>query len=140
MKTFTLSLIVLRGIAAAGSLGCVFLSGQVLAASGAASSASAQADNTEKNVRDKDDATLTPTDQTQGSPHDVDLTRQIRQALMADKTLSTNAQNIKIVTLSGRATLRGPVKNVHERERILTMAGKVVGPKNVDNKLETTGP
>ena len=127
-------------IVTAGFFCFVFGSGQTLAAAEAVSPASTPADNTEKNVRDKDDATLTPTDQAQGSRHDVDLTRQIRQALMADKTLSTNAQNIKIVTLSGRTTLRGPVKNVDERERILTMAGKVVGSKNVDNKLETTGP
>ncbi|MEO6542543.1 MAG: BON domain-containing protein [Nitrospiraceae bacterium] len=140
MKTFTLSLLVSRGIATAGFLCFVFGSGQTLAATEAVSPVSTPADNTENNVRDKDDATLTPIDQAQGSRHDVDLTRQIRQALMADKTLSTNAQNIKIVTLSGRTTLRGPVKNVDERERILTMAGKVVGSKNVENKLETTGP
>ncbi|MDO9119257.1 MAG: BON domain-containing protein [Nitrospira sp.] len=140
MKTFTLSLIVSRGLATAGFLGCVFVSSYTLTAAETVSPPSVSADNTEKNVRDNDDATLTPADQAQGSQHDVDVTRQIRKALMADKTLSMNAQNIKIVTLGGKTTLRGPVKNVHERERILTMAGKVVGLKNVDNKLETTGP
>ena len=78
---------------------------------------SAPADSTAKNRRDKDHATLTPIDQAQGSRHDVDLTRQIRRALMADPTLSTNAKNIKIVTLNGRTTLRGPVKTAGEQKR-----------------------
>lgn len=141
MKTLTISLMISMGIGiAAGFLVPFFVPGHTLSAAETVSPASTPADNTEKNVRDKDDATLTPIDQAQGSRHDVDLTRQIRKAIMADETLSTNAKNIKIVTLSGRATLRGPVKNADERKRILKMASKVVGSKNVDNKLETTGP
>jgi osmotically-inducible protein OsmY len=139
MKTCTITLIG-SIVIAVGFFGPVFVPGQTLAAAETVSPASTPADNTEKNVRDKDEATLTPIDQAQGSQQDVDLTRQIRKAIMADKTLSTNAQNIKIVTLSGRATLRGPVKNADERERIVKMASKVVGSKNVDNRLEMTGP
>ena len=100
------------------------------------SSATAPADSTEKNVRDKNDATLTPIDQSKGSEQDVEMTRRIREAITADETLSTNAQNIKIVTLNGRTTLRGPVKNADERERILNKASKVVGKKNVKNSLK----
>ncbi len=37
------------------------------------------ADNTKKNVRDKDNATLTPLDQSQGSGNDVEVTRLIRK-------------------------------------------------------------
>lgn len=140
MKTFTLRLIVSRGIATAVFLGFVLVSAHTLPAAETVSPGPVSADNTENNVRDKDDMTLTPADQAQGTKHDVELTRQIRQALMADKTLSTNAQNIKIVTLGGKTTLRGPVKNIHERERILKLASKVAGSKNIDNKLETTGP
>jgi hyperosmotically inducible periplasmic protein len=141
MKQFTVSLVVLMIVATAGFLDSAFASGQTLAATDEAVSAtSAPADSTEKNVRDKDNATLTPPDQAQGSRHDVDLTRQIRKALMADKTLSTNAKNIKIVTLNGRTTLRGPVKDAGEQDRILKKVRKVVGVKNVENQLEVTGP
>ena len=102
--------------------------------------ASEPADSTEKNVRDKDNATLTPTDQARGSQNDVELTRRIREALTADKTLSTNAQNIKIVTLNGRMTLRGPVKDAKEQALIVGKASRIVGPSNVVNQLEVTGP
>ena len=140
-KPFTASLVVPMIIATAGFLDPAFISAQPLTAPNETMSAtSAPADSTEKNVRDKDNATLTPTDQAQGSKHDVDMTRRIRKSLMADKTLSTNAQNIKIVTLNGRATLRGPVKDVGEQERILKKARKVVGGKHVENQLDVTGP
>jgi hyperosmotically inducible periplasmic protein len=129
MKPLTGGLIVLMIIATAGFLDSTFASGQTPAAADEAVSATATpADSTEKNVRDKDNATLTPTDQAQGSRHDVDL------------TLSTNAKNIKIVTLNGRTTLRGPVKDAGEQERILKKARQVVGVKNVENNLEVTGP
>lgn len=141
MKQLKISLIVPMIIAMAGFLEPALVSGQPLGTlNESPSAASTPADNTEKNVRDKDNARLTPTDQAKGSPHDVDMTRRIRKALMADKTLSTNAKNIKIVTLNGRTTLRGPVKNAGEQNRILKEASKVVGAKNVENNLEVTGP
>lgn len=100
----------------------------------------APADNTKKNVRDRDDATLTPPDQAQGTPKDVDTTRLIRKSLVKDKSLSTNAKNVKIVTLNGRVTLRGPVNNDAEKKRVLTKAQKVAGPKNVKSELEIARP
>ena len=77
MKTCTITLIGSMVIAV-GFSGPVFVPGQTLSAAETVSPASTAADNTEKNVRDKDDATLTPMDQAQGSQQDVDLTRQIR--------------------------------------------------------------
>jgi hyperosmotically inducible protein len=141
MNQFTITLIAPMIVVTAGLLEPALVSGESVAAPRESPSAtSPSADNTEKNVRDKDKATLTPLDQSKGSRHDVDLTRRIREALMADKTLSTNAQNIKIVTLNGRTTLRGPVKDAEEQTRIVKKASKVVGPKNVENQLEVTGP
>jgi hyperosmotically inducible periplasmic protein len=94
------------------------------------------ADNTGKNVRDRDD-TVVPTDQTKGSDTDVEMTRNIRKAVVADDSLSTNAQNVKIVTLDGIATLRGPVTSASERTRVGEIAAKVAGgPTKVHNELE----
>lgn len=141
MNQFTITLIVPMIVVTAGLLEPALVSGESVAAPRESPSAtSPSADNTEKNVRDKDNAKLTPLDQSKGSRHDVDLTRRIRKALMADKTLSTNAQNIKIVTLNGRTTLRGPVKDAEEQARIVKKASKVVGRTNVENQLEVTGP
>ena len=71
---------------------------------------------------------------------DVEVTRRIREALTVDHALSTNGQNIKIVTLNGRTTLRGPVKDAKEQAHIVKKATEIVGPSNVVNQLEVTSP
>ncbi|GJL59504.1 MAG: hypothetical protein NPIRA03_23610 [Nitrospirales bacterium] len=134
MKHVTGRLIVWVCLALAGFLNTPFVSAQTLP--GTFDLASAEVANSEKNLRDNDGTTLTPFDQSKGSEEDVELTRRIRQSLMADKTLSMNAHNIKIVTLDGKATLRGPVETHDERRRILKMATLIVGLNNVINLLE----
>jgi len=94
------------------------------------------ADNTSVNKRDQSDTTLTPMDQSKGSKRDVELTRKIRQAIVKDKAMSSYAKNIKIITLSGKATLRGPVENSEEKTRIEGLASRVSGIASVDNQLE----
>ncbi|HEY8269431.1 MAG TPA: BON domain-containing protein [Pseudobdellovibrionaceae bacterium] len=97
------------------------------------------ADNTKLNQRDAKNtkqSALTPDIQTKGSPQDVELTRLLRQELTNDKTLSTNAQNIKIITLDGIVTLRGPVESQEEKQRIDALAKKTAGVKRVDNQLD----
>ena len=67
---------------------------------------------------------------------DRDLTQQIRKAIMADKSLSTTAKNVKIITVNGAVTLRGPVKSLHEKEAIEAKAQQIAGATNVENQLE----
>lgn len=134
MKHGTGCLIVLGCLALAGFLETPSVSGQTLP--DAFEVASAEVENSQQNLRDSEGTTLTPFDQSKGSEEDVEMTRRIRQSLMADKTLSLNAQNIKIVTLNGKTTLRGPVETHDERRRILNMATLVVGLNNVINLLE----
>src|ERR1700738_3854393 len=67
-------------------------------------------DNTGNNVRDRNSMTVTPLDQSE-SESDRKITQKIRQAIVADDSLSTNAKNIKIITVKGIVTLRGPVAN-----------------------------
>jgi hyperosmotically inducible periplasmic protein len=95
-------------------------------------------DNTGQNVRDRGGATLTPGDQGNKTA-DLTLTQRIRKALMADKSLSTTAKNIKIITVNGLVTLRGPVKTPQEREKIVAKAQDVAGMDKVDNQLEIKG-
>jgi osmotically-inducible protein OsmY len=92
-------------------------------------------DNTGRNVRDSGGGTLTPMDQSEKEA-DVTLTQQIRKAVVDDDTLSTTAKNIKIVTVDGVVTLRGPVDNEQERTRIVAKAEQLAGAKNVKNQLE----
>jgi len=92
-------------------------------------------DNTGRNVRDRSGATLTPGNQSERKA-DLRLTQQIRKAIMADKSLSTTAKNVKVITVNGAVTLRGPVKNLHEKESIQAKAHQVAGATNVENQLE----
>jgi hyperosmotically inducible periplasmic protein len=91
-------------------------------------------DNTDVNERDSDEDTLTPIDQG-GSEGDRKITQQIRQAVMDDDSLSFTAKNVKIITVDGKVTLRGPVKSEQERTAIGAAAKKVAGAR-VDNQLE----
>jgi hyperosmotically inducible protein len=94
------------------------------------------ADNTAKNVRDRDDAALTPGDQG-NSPADREVTQKIRKALVIDASgYSVTAKNIKIITVNGKVTLRGPVKTDAEKMGIATIATSVAGAGNVDDQLE----
>ena len=95
-------------------------------------------DNTGRNVRDRSGSTLTPGDQSE-SQADRALTQQIRRAVVADKSLSTTAKNIKIITRDGVVTLRGPVKNPHEKQAIEAKAQQIAGANKIDNQLEVKG-
>ena len=98
------------------------------------SAAGTEPDNTAVNERDQDDRTLTPTDQG-GSEGDRKITQRIRQAVMRDDSLSFTAKNVKIITIDGKVTLRGPVKSQQERAAIGAAAKQVAGAR-VDNQLE----
>jgi sporulation protein YlmC with PRC-barrel domain len=96
---------------------------------------SADADNTARNVRDRNDNTLTPLDQS-NTQADVDITRTIRKQIMADKELSMDAKNVKIITQNGHVTLRGPVNSVEEKHQIGEIANTAAQSENVENQLE----
>ena len=66
---------------------------------------------------------------------DRETTQRIRQSIVKDKSLSTYAHNVKVVTQNNRVTLRGPVRDEKERDQIVARAGEVVGPDHVDNQL-----
>jgi osmotically-inducible protein OsmY len=66
---------------------------------------------------------------------DQDATQKIRKAIMADKTLSTSAHNVKILTHDGKVTLRGQVRSEAEKQSVAERASAVVGADNVINEL-----
>ncbi len=95
-------------------------------------------DNTARNVRDRAEDAVTPMDQSE-SEEDRTITARVRQALTQDDTLSTNAQNVKVVTRDGVVTLRGPVESQQERTAVASKARQVAGVKRVDDQLEVAG-
>jgi hyperosmotically inducible protein len=94
-------------------------------------------DNTGRNVRDRGGATLTPGDQSE-TEADRTLTQRIRQAVVADDALSMTAKNIKIITVNGMVTLRGPVKTMEEKSTIEAKAQQIAGAGKVDSQLEVS--
>jgi hyperosmotically inducible protein len=92
------------------------------------------ADNTRVNVKDRDSVAPTPLDQKENKA-DINTTSVIRSKVV-DTKMSTNAQNIKIITQDGKVTLRGPVKDEAEKDAIDKIARQVAGDGNVDNQLE----
>ncbi len=93
------------------------------------------ADNTARNERDRGGETKTPGDQAENET-DRKITQDVRRAITSDDALSTNAQNVKVITDNGTVTLRGPVKSEKEKTEIENKAKQVAGVKKVDNQLE----
>jgi len=63
-------------------------------------------------------------------------TAKVRKAIMEDKGLSTYAHNVKIITMNGQVTLKGPVKSEEEKQTIASKAAEVAGsPDKVNNQL-----
>jgi hyperosmotically inducible periplasmic protein len=89
-------------------------------------------DNTKKN---KDQASPTA-DQQKMNPSDRAIAQKIRKAIHVDKSLSTYAHNIKIITQNGKVTLRGPVRSEEEKGNLEAKAVSVAGQENVTNQLE----
>ena len=126
---FSISLLVLGGYA-----GTAYPAERTLS-----SPANMVPDNTDVNVQDRRGETLTtPGDQAERAA-DRTLTQRIRQAIVADESLSTTAKNVKIMMINGVVTLRGPVHSLQEKGSIAATARHIAGTKTVDNQLEIKG-
>lgn len=89
-------------------------------------------DNTALNRRQ----VVTAETQARGTKENVEVTRKLRERIMADDQLSTNAKNIKIITVGEVITLSGPVSNRQEKQKIENMARQIDRTKRVQNKLK----
>jgi osmotically-inducible protein OsmY len=63
------------------------------------------------------------------------ITQKVRKAIMADKTLSTYAHNVKIVTVNGAVTLKGPVQSEEEKQKVASEAANAVSADKITNEL-----
>ncbi len=98
-------------------------------------STAVEPDNSGRNVRDRNNATQTAGDQSENEA-DRTITQSLRKAITDDDSLSTNEKNVKVVTIDGTVTLRGPVKSEKEKADIGAKAKQIAGLKKVDNQLE----
>ena len=61
--------------------------------------------------------------------------QNIRKAIVSDKSLSTYAHNVKVISKGGKVTLKGPVRSEEEKSAIEKKAVEVAGAGNVTNEL-----
>jgi hyperosmotically inducible protein len=75
-------------------------------------------------------------DQQSDQKSDRDITLKIRKSVVVDKSLSTYAHNVKIITRHGMVTLKGPVSSEDEKQAIASKAEAVTGSADkVSNQL-----
>ena len=96
-------------------------------------------DNTHMNKGDAQKGAITA-DQQKMNPTDRELSRKIRASIMDDKSLSTYAHNVKIISQDGKVTLKGPVRTDKEKSEIESKAAAVAGAENVTNQIEVAPP
>src|SRR5262249_51123623 len=116
--------------------GCLLLGASVPAGTTRSQDQQPAADNT-KNNQDK---TAPTADSQKMSPADRELTKKIRASINGDKSLSTYAHNIKIISQDGKVTLRGPVRSDDEKAAIEAKATAIAGPNSVNNQLDIAPP
>jgi hyperosmotically inducible periplasmic protein len=116
-------------------LKAVFLISSALAAPHVFAQTPVAPDNAKSNKVDASNTTSTAGSQTNNAA-DLDLTKRIRQSVMADKSLSTYAHNIKIVTVNGSVTLNGVVRSDEEKGAIEMKAATIAGKDKVTNDLK----
>jgi len=91
-------------------------------------------DNTKINQRDRNPNEPTA-DQQQNNRSDRDITQQVRQAINADKSFSSYAHNVKVITQNGQVTLKGPVRSDDEKRAIEAKATAIAGDGKVTSEL-----
>src|ERR1051325_9873218 len=93
------------------------------------------ADNTKVNERDRSKGAPTA-DKAKDNLNDREIMQKIRKSVVDDKSLSTYAHNVKIISQHGKVTLKGPVHTEEEKKNIEAKAIEVAGTGNVTNMLE----
>jgi osmotically-inducible protein OsmY len=117
----------------------VVISSGLLAAPKAGAFSRQQADNTKMNKGDAEkDATTA--DQQKMNPSDRAITQKIRAEIVKDKSLSTYAHNIKVITQDGKVTLKGPVRTPEEKAAVESKAAMVAGDSNVTSRIDIVPP
>ena len=96
--------------------------------------AQTQPDNTKVNQRDRAKTAVTA-DQQKENTADRTTTQKIRQSIMKDKSLSSYAHNVKIVTMDGQVTLKGPVRTEAEKKTVVAKAVEVAGEGKVTDEI-----
>ena len=119
-------------------LAAVLVSGLVWAQTPRQDSQSPAPDNSKMNQDERNSGKTA--DQQKENQSDRELARQIRRAIVQNKSLSTYAHNVKIVAQGGTVTLKGPVKSEEEKAAIENKAAEVAGgAAKIQSELHVAG-
>jgi len=91
-------------------------------------------DNTRVNKQDRQSGQPTA-DQSKNNAADRKLAKDIRNAIVSDKSLSSYAHNVKVIAQNGTVTLKGPVRSEEEKKSVEAKAASVAGATNIQNQL-----
>ena len=89
-------------------------------------------DNSKQNANEPRDRTA---DKQPNAQSDLKTAALVRKAIVADKSLSTYAHNVKVLVVDGRVTLKGPVHSEDEKAKVAADAATVVSADAVSNQL-----
>jgi hyperosmotically inducible protein len=95
---------------------------------------STKPDNTKVNKRDRQ-ADEPTADQQKENASDRDMAKNVRRAIVKDKSLSSYAHNVKVIVQSGSVTLKGPVRSAEESKEVEAKATEIAGAGKVKNEL-----
>jgi hyperosmotically inducible periplasmic protein len=114
----------------------VFTVSIFLAGTAALTSAAQQTppDNTRVNQRDRSPNQPTA-DQGKNNKSDREIMKDIRKSVLDDKSLSTYAHNVKVISQNGQVTLKGVVRSDEERRTVRAKAEEVAGAGHVKDDL-----
>ncbi|HEY2407074.1 MAG TPA: BON domain-containing protein [Polyangiaceae bacterium] len=79
--------------------------------------------------------TATPADHGQGES-EADISEGVRRSILADKSLSAVAKNVRVTTMGNKVTLRGTVNTNEEKKAIERIARASDGVRDVTNLLQ----
>ena len=96
----------------------------------------ANAQTAPDNTKVNKDQSAPTADQQKMNPADRAITQKIRKAILDDKSLSTYAHNVKIITQNGQVTLKGPVRSEDEKKTVEAKATEVAGENKVTSQLD----
>ena len=104
-----------------------------------AASPAQNADSTARNASDAKRKVATA-DQQPNNESDLKLVAAIRKGVIAEKPLSVDAKNCKIIVSGGSVTLRRPVESAQEKKTIVDITVRNAGNGKVNDDLEIKAP
>lgn len=138
MKTPTNSTLLVAGLALASSF-APFAYAQTPTSTPTPTPTPMHSSGTSSTAENKADASsnaVTPFSQSNAQA-DLDVTQNIRKAILNEKNMSVDAQNIKIITTTNHVVyLKGVVDSETERQRILAIAKPLAGDRTIKNRLK----